>query len=83
MSLRINGLGYIMIDHRNSPGIPPELQHAWAKAGKIAPDAPKNKLVEGDTCVCCHCGRVVILNPYRTRPRNSVVTCNHYVCDCP
>lgn len=43
-------------------------------------------MTEMATATCCHApcgGRVVILNPDRTRPRGFCRKCNHYVCDNP
>lgn len=38
---------------------------------------------EFKTLTCCHCNRVVVLNPERTRDRHHCYRCNHYVCDSP
>lgn len=38
-------------------------------------------LTEVPTVTCCHCNRVVILNPQRTRPRHYCPKCNAYACD--
>ena len=37
--------------------------------------------LELPTLTCCHCGRIVVLNPNRQRQRNWCMKCDHYVCD--
>jgi hypothetical protein len=37
--------------------------------------------MEVHTMTCCHCDRVVILNPERTRERGYCQKCDAYVCD--
>lgn len=59
--------GYVMIDHRNSPGIP----------GGV----PAGVTFEAPTLQCCHCGTIVIVNPNRTRQRHYCANCDEYVCD--
>lgn len=34
-----------------------------------------------ETLTCCHCNRVVVLNPQRKRERNWCFKCDAYVCD--
>lgn len=58
--------GYLLIDHRASPG---------------TPQVPEGRILEAPTITCSHCNAVVILNPMRTRPRNYCAKCDHYVCD--
>lgn len=72
--------GYMLIDHRNSPGVNPELIRA---SGLDAPVVGKNELFESATLLCGHCQAVVVLNPDRSRPRNWCSVCDHYVCDNP
>lgn len=36
---------------------------------------------EFNTLTCCHCNRIVVLNPKRVRPREWCRKCNQYVCD--
>ena len=38
-------------------------------------------LFESATITCCHCQRIVVLNPNRTRPRNHCRKCDKYECD--
>jgi len=70
--------GYLIVDHRNSPGIPA------AHAERIGVD-PKllgeGGIFEAATKRCCHCACVVVLNPCRVRPRTNCPKCDEYVCD--
>jgi hypothetical protein len=59
-------LGYLYLDHRNSPELPP---------GVTAP------IMEMSTFTCTHCNGVVIMNPARTRERAFCNGCSHYICD--
>lgn len=72
--------GYLMIDHRFSPGVDAELIKA---SGLDAPIVGPGALFESATVRCCHCGTVVILNPDRSRERGHCKRCDHYVCDNP
>ena len=66
--------GYLLIDHRVSPGVPAGPDPALVGAGR---------LFESATITCSHCQAVVILNPDRSRPRHYCAKCDHYVCDKP
>lgn len=68
--------GYMLIDHRASPGVPDELLQ---QAG--LPVAAGRGLFEVSTMHCPHCGAHVMKNPERVRPREYCKTCNHYICD--
>lgn len=71
--------GYLMIDHRFSPGIDPEILR---KAGIVnAPDLREGKLVEMATITCAHCGGAFVKNPLRTRDRGHCVKCHKFLCD--
>ena len=61
-----NHEGYLLIDHRDSPG-----------AGPVG----KGQVFEAPTFCCSHCCAVVIINPLRTRSREYCAKCNHYICD--
>jgi predicted RNA-binding Zn-ribbon protein involved in translation (DUF1610 family) len=61
--------GYIMFDHRASPGIPGD------------PLKGEGSFFEAKTNHCSHCGTVVILNPLRTRERAYCSYCHKYICD--
>lgn len=71
--------GYLMIDHRASPGIPEDVA---IKAGLDPKLVGEGKLLEYPTLTCSHCKVVVVKNPLRTRERANCVKCgNHYICD--
>ena len=72
--------GYLLIDHRNSPGVPDALILA---SGKEMPLEANRGLYETATVTCAHCHAIVILNPQRERPRHYCPKCDHYVCDTP
>ncbi len=70
--------GYVMVDHRASPGIP----EPQARRMGLDPNLfGEGKLFEGASLGCPHCGGSVILNPMRTRERNNCRKCNVYICD--
>jgi hypothetical protein len=71
--------GYLMIDHRASPGIPEDI----ARASGLDPRfAGEGKLLEQATLTCSHCKAAVVKNPMRIRERHSCVKCGgHYICD--
>lgn len=61
--------GYLLIDH----------------SAVLAPPVPGQvsggQKYESATVTCAHCGRVVVLNPQRTRPRGFCRKCDAYICD--
>jgi len=59
-------LGYLLLDHRNSPELPIGITAAF---------------FETSTYTCSHCERVVIMNPDRKRDRVTCKGCNHMICD--
>jgi len=71
--------GYLLIDHRASPGIPPD----QARAFGIPPErAGEGKIYEQATLTCAHCRTAIVKNPYRLRPRENCAKCgNKYICD--
>jgi hypothetical protein len=62
--------GYLIVDHRNSPGIKCD-----------NPDLGEGKVYEVPTLGCRHCHGVQVINPKRTRERGFCFVCNRYVCD--
>lgn len=68
--------GYLLIDHRNSPGVSAEMIRACHK-----PLIGGTGMFESSTITCAHCHVVVVLNPDRSRPRGYCAKCDHYVCD--
>lgn len=74
-SLR-NHEGYLLLDHRNSPGVPDEIVR-----GLGLPVGAGRNVFESATFTCKHCQAVVILNPNRTRERAYCRGCDHLICD--
>ena len=80
MSSKRRHEGYLLIDHRYSPGVP----FNPAMIGK--PDSlivGSGNTMESATTTCSHCQVVVVLNPLRTRARGYCQKCDRYVCDSP
>ena len=72
MKTKRNKEGYLLIDHRASPGM----------SGTVGgPVVGENALFEAATITCSHCRAIVIVNPDRTRPRAYCRSCDHYICD--
>ncbi len=70
--------GYLMIDHRGSPGLPEDL----ARGSGLDPAfCQEGKLFETASLTCSHCKTVVVKNPLRTRERHYCPKCDHYICD--
>lgn len=71
--------GYLIIDHRCSPGIP----EAIARGMGLPPAGVREGAVfEAATKRCRHCGGVVVLNPERKRLRASCAKCaGEFICD--
>jgi hypothetical protein len=71
--------GYLLVDHRASPGLPEDIARQCGYDPKLAGEG---KVFEADTLTCAHCKTAVIKNPLRTRARAACHKCNyHYVCD--
>ena len=70
MSSKRRQEGYLLIDHRHSPGL-------------NVPGLGEGQLFEAPTVTCSHCQAVVIVSPTRTRSRHYCQKCDHYVCDKP
>lgn len=68
--------GYLLIDHRNSPGMPDQVMVATG-----LPAGAGRGLFEAPTYSCSHCQRVVVLNPLRTRAREYCARCDSHICD--
>jgi len=77
MSSKRRHEGYLLIDHRDSPGV--------TRGSVTTPrsDTPivGNSMFESATITCSHCQCVVVLNPDRTRERAYCKKCDHYICD--
>lgn len=71
--------GYLMVDHRASPGLPEDVARA---AGYDPKFCQEGRLFEAATMTCSHCKCAVVKNPLRTRDRHSCMKCGgHYICD--
>src|SRR4051812_38085149 len=68
--------GYVMIDHRDSPGV----SDAMAVAVGLAPGAGRG-FFESATVTCRHCQTVIMLRPDRSRERHFCRGCSRYMCD--
>ena len=67
--------GYLLIDHRNSPGVDRDSSIPGS------PIVGAGKMAELPTLTCLHCQKVQIMNPARTRARPFCAKCNGYICD--
>lgn len=74
MKLLTRHNGYLMLDHRASPGLPESMARPIG-----APTG--SKLFETETLWCAHCSTPYLKNPARTRPREYCKKCDEYICD--
>lgn len=71
--------GYLMVDHRASPGIPPDIAQ---QLGMDPYHCQEGKVLETKTFTCTHCKSVVVPNLNRVRPREKCIKCSgKYICD--
>ena len=70
--------GYLLIDHRASPGVPDAIA---VKTGFDPKQLREGKILESATTKCAHCLCVVIKHPMRIRERAFCQKCNQYICD--
>jgi hypothetical protein len=70
--------GYVMVDHRASPGIPPGLAMSL---GYKPETVAEGRFFEATTYGCPHCGSCYMKNPWRNRPREHCFKCNMDICD--
>lgn len=68
--------GYLMIDNRNSEGVP----DAMVRAADLPVGAGRG-LFEAPTVMCNHCQTTVVIEPKRTRERAYCRGCDSYICD--
>src|SRR5712671_4708519 len=71
-----SGESYLMIDHRDSPGISEE---EAARTGAMP--VGRGVMFESATKRCGHCPRQIVLNPLRQRERGHCQKCHSYICD--
>jgi hypothetical protein len=70
--------GYIIVDHRASPGLPEDIARA---AGFDPAQCKAGGVFESATLTCSHCGTAYVKNHFRTRERAYCSKCDHYICD--
>lgn len=74
-----NREGYLMVDHRASPGLPEDIARA---SGYDPLHCKEGKLFEAATLTCAHCKVGVVKNPKRVRERALCFKCGvKYICD--
>lgn len=78
MAGKRNHEGYLLIDHRNSPGVPADIARRWGFDPYLMGEG---KTLEAPTLTCAHCKGSVVLNPERIRKREYCQKCDDYVCD--
>ena len=78
MRTKTAAYGYLMVDHRASPGLPEDVAR---HAGYDPRYCGEGKLYEAVTLGCWHCGTHVVPNPLRERDRAWCMTCDKYICD--
>lgn len=71
-------MGYLVVDHRASPGLPEEVAVQYGYDPKLCREG---KMYEADTLTCSICRGTVVKNPNRTRERHSCKVTGHYICD--
>lgn len=77
--------GYLLINHRESPGLTESFLDDVAGRSSAPPLPPGSGrgTFEAPTITCSHCQKVVVLNPLRNRDRAYCAKCDHYICDDP
>ena len=71
--------GYLLIDHRFSPGVPEDIAIQTGFDPKLLGEG---KMLESKTFTCSHCKTSVVPNPFRARERAICMKCSgHYICD--
>ena len=71
--------GYLLIDHRASPGLP---EHIAVASGFDPRDLAGGRMFEAATLTCKHCKTTVIKNPWRGRERHTCARCGYgFICD--
>lgn len=71
--------GYLLIDHRASPGLTAEDMIRGGMDPTLA--VGEGKMLEAATLTCGHCQGTVIKNPNRKRERAYCAKCTDYICD--
>lgn len=79
--MRINSRreGYLLIDHRNSPGVSPEYLRSAGLDPNMAVEG--GATLEAATMQCRHCQRTIVRRVERARARHYCSACDGYICD--
>ena len=75
---KFQNLGYLQIDHRDSPGL---TEAQIAGTGSPLPLNAGRSNFEADVVSCRHCQTMIMLNPFRQRERHMCYGCGRYICD--
>lgn len=70
--------GYVMVDHRASPGLPEKVAQ---RLGYHPSQVKEGAMFEAATFGCPHCGGTVVKNPARVRERAFCFKCSTNICD--
>jgi len=70
--------GYLLVDHRFSPGLPEDIAR---QSGYDPKQCAEGAVMEMATLTCSHCKIVYVKNDFRTRERCYCQKCDHYICD--
>ena len=73
--------GYLLIDHRASPGLSAEDVRKMQINPALTLQLGEGKILESGTATCSHCQTIVILHPDRRRERAVCIKCYNYICD--
>lgn len=73
--------GYLLIDHRASPGITADFIRQCGHNPADFPVVGEGQVYEAATKTCSHCQKVVIMSPTRKRERATCHKCGRYICD--
>ena len=75
-----NPEGWLMVDHRASPGLPTNFYHGLPTQWQgLTP--PEGKMAESAVLTCHHCQQPYLRNLWRTRERGHCFKCDGYICD--
>lgn len=74
MKSKRNHEGYLLLDHRFTPGISDK------QAIGLPPGAGQG-IFEASTQTCSHCQKITVMNLNRQRERAYCRKCDHYICD--
>lgn len=70
--------GYLMIDHRGSPGVDAEFIR---RSGRTALAVGEGQMAEAAIFQCCACQRLIVKTSARADSRNFCRQCDSFMCD--